>query len=163
MRRLNDGLERLVSWGAMVAMAIMAIVIPYEVFGRKVLGSMPSWSGEVSCFALVWASMLGAAVGLRRGYHVGMTFVLERLPVGLARVLRLLGMILTMSVLLVLVVYGGMQVGVNARQLSPAMRIPMAIPYMAIPLGALAMFSFSLEELIRELLPGTRGQGPGGR
>lgn len=149
----------------MAAMGVMGVVIPYEVLGRKVLGTMPSWSGEVSCFALAWASMLGAAVGLRRGYHVGMTFVLERLPRGPARLLKLAGAACTMLVLGVLAIFGLKQVAVNAHQVSPAMGIPMAIPYTAIPLGALAMFMFSVEHTLRELTgltPERAGGGEGG-
>lgn len=148
---MNDWVERLISWATMAAMAVMGVIIPYEVLGRKVLGTMPSWSGEISCFALAWASMLGAAVGLRRGYHVGMTFVLERLPRRPARLLKLAGTACTMLVLGVLAVYGVKQVAVNAHQVSPAMGIPMAIPYTAIPLGALAMLLFSAEQALREL------------
>ncbi|MDI6823669.1 MAG: TRAP transporter small permease [Bacillota bacterium] len=159
LESINDWLERLVSWVTVAAMAVMAVVIPYEVLGRKVIGSMPSWSGEISCFALAWASMLGAAVGLRRGYHVGMTFVLERLPAGPARVLKMVGVACTMVVLGVLVVYGAKQVAVNAHQVSPAMGIPMAIPYTAIPLGAFAMLLFSVEQAFRELSHHRGGQG----
>lgn len=157
--RINDWVERVLSWVTVAAMAVMAVVIPYEVLGRKVLGTMPSWSGEVSCFALVWASMLGAAVGLRRGYHVGMTFVLERLPAAVSRTLKLLGLACTMAVLVVLMVYGAAQVQTNARQLSPALQIPMAIPYAAIPLGATAMLLFSLEQVVREFRANTGTPG----
>ncbi|MCK7469797.1 MAG: TRAP transporter small permease subunit [Desulfomicrobium escambiense] len=46
-------------------MAVIGIVIPYEVIGRYVFQKMSIWSGEVSTYSLAWASMLGGAVGLQ--------------------------------------------------------------------------------------------------
>ena len=69
-------------------MGVIAVVIPYEVFGRYVLKSMSIWSGEVSTFSLAWATMLGGAAGLKKGYQVSMTAVLDAVPPGLSRVIR---------------------------------------------------------------------------
>ena len=68
LRAVNASLLKLAGWGTIFFMGIIAVVIPYEVFGRYVIKSMSVWSGEVSTFSLAWATMLGGAVGLRRGY-----------------------------------------------------------------------------------------------
>lgn len=59
LQRLNSKLLGIASWGVIFFMVVMAVVIPYEVFGRYVLQKMSAWSGEVATFSLVWASMLG--------------------------------------------------------------------------------------------------------
>lgn len=136
-------------------MAAISIVIPYEVAGRYFLGSMPSWAGEVTTFSLVWVSMLGAAVGLPRGYQIGMTSLIEKLPQRMGYYVKMLGHLITMAILSVLVIFGVEQTLFNINQTSPAMQISMAIPYMAIPAGAALMLLVTLEKTLG-LLAGVR-------
>lgn len=157
LQRLNSRLIGIASWGVIFFLAVMAIVIPYEVFGRYVLQKMSSWSGEVATFSLVWASMLGAAVGLRRGYQVGMTAVLEKVPPRAARLIRGLGFLFMFFFLAVMIYFGGEQAVVNYSQRSSAMHIPMFYPYAALPLGFFLMLLFTIEDFMNFL----RGQDPG--
>ena len=69
-------------------MAVVAVVIPYEVIGRYVFQKMSIWSGEVSTYSLAWASMLGSAVGLKKGSQVRMTSVVDSVPPVVARILK---------------------------------------------------------------------------
>ena len=77
---LNEWFVKLGSWGTILFMAVIAVVIPYEVIGRYVFQKMSIWSGEVSTYSLAWASMMGGAVGLKKGYQIGMTSVVESVP-----------------------------------------------------------------------------------
>lgn len=129
-------------------MGTIAIVIPYEVFGRYVLGRMSIWSGELSTYALVWATMMGAAVGLKKGYQVRMTFVLEKLPLWLARLVEVVGYLFMFFFLSIMLYFGMEQTVLNHRQISPGMEIPMSLPYLALPLGFLAMLLVSIEEFL---------------
>lgn len=148
LKMINRNLLRAAGWGVVAGMAVISIIIPYEVFGRYFLGDAPYWSGELTVFALVWVSMLGAAVGLPRGYQIGMTFFIERLSEGAGRLVRLLGHLITLVVLSVLIIYGFDQTLVNLNQTSSAMQISMAIPYLAVPLGAILMWLVTLEQAI---------------
>ena len=152
LKRINRVLLRAAGWGVVLGMAAIGMLIPYEVIGRHLLGSMPAWSGELAIFILVWISMLGAAVGLPRGYQLGMTFFLNLLPPGISRCVQILGILTVLFILAVLVVYGFNQVMVNVRQISPAMKISMALPYLAIPAGALLMWLVTLEQALKTLL-----------
>ena len=71
LNRFNALLFQTAEQAVILFMGIIALVIPYEVFGRYVLGDMPMWSGEAATYSLVWVSMLGGAVGLRKGVQVG--------------------------------------------------------------------------------------------
>jgi TRAP-type C4-dicarboxylate transport system permease small subunit len=67
-----------------LSIAVVAVIIPYEVLGRYVIGRMAVWANEFAQYALVWASMMGGAVGLKRGYQVGINTLTDHvtLPVG---------------------------------------------------------------------------------
>lgn len=139
---------QLCQWGVMAAMGLIAIVIPYEVFGRYVLGQMTVWSGELSTYGLVWATMMGAAVGLKRGYQVSMTYIIEKLPYKMARLFQGLGYAFMIFFLITMIYYGLEQTTINHRQTSPGMEIPMSLPYVALPLGFSAMLLISVEEFL---------------
>ncbi len=159
LKGFNDFLVRIGSWGTILFMALLAVVIPYEVIGRYVFQKMSTWSGEVSTYSLVWASMLGGAVGLKKGYQVKMTTVVEALPPVVAKVLMLVAYCFTLFFFGVMFYYGFYQTIYNARQLSPAIELVMSIPYAALPAGFLLMFFFTLEEFLLFLGLGAEGEG----
>ena len=90
--------------------------------------------------------MLGAAVGLRKGYQVGIRSVVEKAPKPVGMALESVGFLFMFLFFGIMVVFGFKQTLTNMRQLSAAMRIPMAVPYMALPVGFLIMFSFTIED-----------------
>jgi len=127
-------------------MAVIAATIPITVFSRYVLQNTPIWTDETALFSLVWASMLGAAVGLRKGYQVGIRSVVEKAPKPVGMALETVGFLFMFLFFGIMVVFGFKQTLTNMRQLSAAMRIPMAVPYLALPVGFLIMFSFTIED-----------------
>jgi TRAP-type C4-dicarboxylate transport system permease small subunit len=99
-----------------------------------------SWTEEITCFLLFYASLVGAAVAFKRGSHIAVTFIAEHLPGGgrkfLAVVVHLLGILF----FAVVAVYGSMLVQTEAAQLSPGMQISMSLIYAAFPaVGAVIM------------------------
>ena len=148
LQRLNSAMLKLASWGTIFFMAVIAIVIPYEVVGRYLLQRMSVWSGEVATYSLVWASMLGAAVGLRKGYQVGMTSVLESVPPKVSRLIQGTGFIFMFFFLGIMIYFGTAQTLANYHQRSPAMQLPMCYPYAALPLGFLIMLFITIEDFL---------------
>ncbi|MDA8124583.1 MAG: TRAP transporter small permease [Deltaproteobacteria bacterium] len=131
------------------AVAVIALVIPYEVFGRYVLGRMPVWSGEAATYALVWASMTGSAVGLKKGYQVSMNLLVNRLP-RMPFLVATGGMYAGMLVFLgVMTWFGLLQTIVNHHQRSAAIGIPMSLPYLALPVGFALMLLVTIEQCWR--------------
>jgi len=148
LRAANELLLTVAGWGTIFFMGVIAIVIPYEVFGRYVLKSMSVWSGEVSTFSLAWATMLGGAVGLKKGYQVSMTAVLEAVPPSVSKALKGVGILCMLVFLATMTWYGGLQTLINFEQTSPAMGIKMCFPYACLPIGFFIMFMLTIEELM---------------
>jgi TRAP-type C4-dicarboxylate transport system permease small subunit len=59
-----------------VALAVMAAQVVFRYF----LSDSLIWSEEVARYALIWSSMIGAAVAYRHGSHVAVTDIVVRLP-----------------------------------------------------------------------------------
>jgi TRAP-type C4-dicarboxylate transport system permease small subunit len=148
LQRFNEFLVIAGNWGTILFMAVIAIVIPYEVIGRYVFQKMTIWSGEVSTYSLVWASMLGGAVGLKKGYMISMTSVVESVPPSMAKALKLASYLCTLFFFGVMFGFGLFQTIYNAKQTSPAIGLVMSIPYAALPTGFLIMFFLTLEEFL---------------
>jgi len=157
LKRFNEILVTVGSWGTIFFMVVIAVVIPYEVTGRYVFQKMSMWSGEVSTYSLVWASMLGGAVGLKKGYMISMTAVLDSVPQGVVKLLKFISYICALIFFGAMFGYGLFQTIYNAKQTSPAMGLVMSYPYAALPSGFFIMFFLTMEELLTFLGLGPKG------
>ncbi|MEW6264502.1 MAG: TRAP transporter small permease [Thermodesulfobacteriota bacterium] len=157
--RLNEFLVKIGSWGTILFLAIIAFVIPYEVIGRYVFHKMSIWTGEVAIYSLAWTSMLGCAVGLKKGYQVNMTSVVDSVPPAAATILKGAAYLFTLFFFGSMFYYGLYQTIYNARQTSPAIGLVMSIPYASLPAGFFIMFFLTLEEFWKFARPETKGEG----
>jgi TRAP-type C4-dicarboxylate transport system permease small subunit len=158
LRGFNEILIKVGSWGTIFFMTVMAVVIPYEVVGRYVFQRMSIWSGEVSMYSLAWASMLGCAVGLKKGYQVSMTSVVESVPPIVAKMLKWMAYLFTLFFFGVMFYFGLYQTIYNAKQTSPAIGLVMSIPYASLPVGFFIMFFLTLEQFLVFIDLGGKGE-----
>ena len=158
LRRFNSVLLTVSGWIAMVSLAAIAILIPYEVFGRYVIGRMSTWTNEFCQYAVVWATMMGGAVGLKRGMHVGITSLTDSLSPVLCRWVQGIGYVCMMIFLSLMTYYGFDQTIMNIKQTSSTVGISMSIPYAALPIGFFIMFFVTIEQLVDFLTAGPAGR-----
>jgi TRAP-type C4-dicarboxylate transport system permease small subunit len=159
LQRFNEFLVKAGSWGTILFMTVIAVVIPYEVIGRYVFQKMTIWSGEVSTYSLVWASMLGGAVGLKKGYMISMTSVVESVPPVMARALKLVSYLCALFFFGAMFGYGLFQTLYNLKQTSPAIGLVLSLPYAALPTGFFIMFFLTVEEFLISLGLDPKGAG----
>jgi TRAP-type C4-dicarboxylate transport system permease small subunit len=157
LQGFNEFLVRIGSWGTILFMALIGIVIPYEVIGRYVFQKMTIWSGEVSTYSLAWASMLGGAVGLKKGYQVAMASVVQSVPPPVANLLKFLAYACSLFFFGAMFWFGLYQTVYNWNQTSPAIELVMSIPYASLPVGFFIMFFLTLEEFLKFLGLGAKG------
>ncbi|ROQ89842.1 TRAP transporter small permease [Desulfosoma caldarium] len=130
-RRLNRGVE--ITTGILAM--LMALVTGLQVFFRYVLNHSLFWSEEVGRILLVWITFLGATVAYRRKAHVGIDVVVRRLGPDIQRNLERLLLAASCLFFLVLITFGVQFIGFIAHQKTPALGLPMGVPYMVIPLS----------------------------
>lgn len=157
LRKFNEFNIKVGSWGTIFFMAVIAVVIPYEVLGRYIFGKMTIWSGEVSTYSLAWASMLGGAVGLRKGYQVAVTALVDSVPRAAANWLKGAAYIFSLFFFGVMFAWGLYQTLYNWKQTSPAIGLVMSVPYASLPAGFFIMFFLTLEEFLAFLGLGKKG------
>lgn len=119
----------------MAIVSVMVGVMAFGVASRFLFRAPVAWSDELSRYLFVWLSFLGASVALRRGMHMGMDFMVARLSPGTRRWLGWGKGALVAGFLATVGVTGFQLAGLVVGQRSPAMRIPMSWPYLAVPAG----------------------------
>jgi TRAP-type C4-dicarboxylate transport system permease small subunit len=120
---------------------VMVVVGFTQVLFRYVFAHPLSWSEELVRYVFVWSIFLTAAIAFNLNSHISIDFLTSWYPPRLQRVIALVSwgcVILCVAVLFVL----GMQLiqAPSVRfQKSPALEIPMTVPYAAIPVGCALM------------------------
>jgi TRAP-type C4-dicarboxylate transport system permease small subunit len=149
MEKASDAINRFTEVAVFLIISVMAFDVLIEVIFRYVLVLPLFWTEEFARYCLVWSSLLAAGIALKRGEHVAVGFVAERLPERIRAVASLGGDIFVATMLAV-ILWGGIYLVLLTRhQLSPAMRLPMSLPYMAIPMGSAIMLFHVLTSICR--------------
>lgn len=150
--------SRLCSWALVVLGLVMTLVVLAQVFFRFVIYLPLPWSEELARYLMVWMGMLGAVVAQRKGLHIGVRVLVERLPKPLwDRVLAPLVQLSAMAFLMIVFWQGWELTAFNATQLSPAMQMPMHLPYVSIPIGAGMLVVNFASDLLHDLWPSPAG------
>ena len=66
MTRMTGWLIRL----AAVGLVAMAVIVIWQVFGRFVLDSSPSWTEQAALVLMIWYVMFASAAGVHEGFHI---------------------------------------------------------------------------------------------
>ncbi len=131
----------------------MTLIILIQIFFRFVIYKSVPWSEEAARYLMIWMGMLGSVLALRKGRHIGVTALVDILPKKISFLVGLFVRV-SMACFLGLIAYEGFNLAMfNYSQLSAAMEIPMMIPYLAIPVGALMMIVDLVAELLNEFWP----------
>lgn len=120
---------------------LMVVVGFAQVVFRFVLAQPLSWSEELVRYVFVWSVFLTAALAFNSGLHIRIDFLTERYPPRVRRAATLLSWVCTIAAVGILLVLGVELAGSPSVRLqkSPAMEIPMTVPYAAIPVGSAMM------------------------
>ena len=148
--RVESWLDRLLA----VLLIVVVLSLIWQVFGRYVLGRAPGWTEEVARMTVAWIAMLGAAACLRSGEHISVRVFVMALPAGPRAWFLGLRDLLVLATSAVLGWAGARFAWMNLEQESPALEIPMAIPYSAMAFGALFLaLMLALARLGGETVP----------
>jgi TRAP-type C4-dicarboxylate transport system permease small subunit len=152
----SEMLDRAVLFSIVVLSIPLVVIVLYAVFMRYVLNSAPFWSEEVARYLMVWMALLATSAAMRRGQHIGLTFVVEKAGPRLRKVLNLLAYALVLLFFTVLLVKGIDMTIFVSRQRSPSVNIPMWIPYLSVPVAGFLMVVQTLTLIFKQLKPSER-------
>jgi TRAP-type transport system small permease protein len=67
-------------WLGVVGMIALILSVTWQVFGRYVLNSTPTWAESLALIIVLWVTMLGTAVAVRDAGHIGLESMLVLAP-----------------------------------------------------------------------------------
>ncbi len=146
---INSFLESFCKVAIFILFVVMVSTTFAQVIFRYVFFNSLSWSEELARYCLVWLTFIGGALGVRKKVHVAVQALAGLFPHKLKRSVACFNYSLLILFSIILIKYGFTLAVFNMKQLSPAMKIPIGLPYAAIPMGGLFMFVFVVEMLLR--------------
>ena len=126
---------------------IVAIVF-FQVFGRYVLNSSPTWTESLALVLVLYVTLIGAAVGVRDAGHIGMESLLVLVPETLRNRIELLIHALVM-LFGAAMIYNGVVLGQSVLSYKiPNLGLPEAVRYVPLVISGLLIISFSIEHVV---------------
>jgi len=144
-------------WVLFMITGAMTLVVLLGVLFRYILKAPLPWAEELARYLMVWGASLGASVAYRKGTHIAITILADRLHGLGGRIIKSITQIIVLIFMAIVTFEGFILVLELSGQTSPAMEIPMAWPYLAIPVGCLLI----LFEAI--IMISSKGQTAGGK
>lgn len=130
----------------------MLVVSSMQIIWRYVFQISLAWSEEVARYLFVWSVWIGAAYASKMSRHIRITFLKEAFPEHWGRFFDTISALVTIlfcGLLCWLSLKITYIIAVNEQQ-SPALQLPMWIPYMAVPAGT-ALMAFRTLQTLAEL------------
>ncbi|MCB1884926.1 MAG: TRAP transporter small permease [Geminicoccaceae bacterium] len=149
IHRVFSALATVALWISGLGLVLMTAFVAWQVWGRFVLNDSPSWTEPASVMLMAWFIFLGAAVGVREGYHLGFDVLLYAVPPAVAAAMKSLSDLVVLAFGVGMAVYG-YQLTVRTWDATlPALGLPGGFDYMPLVGGGALVVLFSLERLAR--------------
>jgi TRAP-type C4-dicarboxylate transport system permease small subunit len=137
--------------------AVIVLVGGLQVLSRYGFNASLSWSEELQRYGLIWMVFLALVAGYRRGAHLGMGLLLEKLPLPVQRAVGWLIDLLWLGLGLAMVIFtaayqsaAGMTfLRSVSRQTSAGLGLRMDIVYACIVIGGAYLVLAALHNLLR--------------
>jgi TRAP-type C4-dicarboxylate transport system permease small subunit len=148
LTRINATLARYSMYLAVFGLFVIIAIVAYQVFGRYVLNSSPTWAENLALVLILYVTMLGAAVGVRDAGHIGMESLLVLVPDNLRNKLELLIHALV-ALFGIAMVYNGCVLGASVASYKiPNLPLPEVARYIPLVVSGLFITLFSIEHII---------------
>ena len=150
MTRLISGLHKLEEYSLILCLAVMGIVLFVQIIMRTFFSAPLKWAEELARYLQIWITFLGIGYGIRRGSHIGMTLLKDRLPPVLK---ALCGLIVDVAGFLAFIVLFRTSLQFLAHQnvVSTAMELPMQLVYLVIPVGAVIYMAYDMGMIVSDI------------
>lgn len=143
-------------WVAGLGLVAMTGIVAWQVFGRYVLNSSPSWSEQAALTLMIWFVTLAAAGGVREGFHIRITAIEDMVGPGARKTMRIAADLVVGAIGLAMAVWGGELVIRTWGHAIPSLGLSRGLAYLGLPLAGALIALFSLERILEEL----SGQAP---
>jgi len=130
------------------ALVTMTVIFSWLVYGRYVLNATPTWVEQASLLLIVFIGFLGAAVGIHKKTHLGVTFFRDRAPTPIKIILDVINHILIMTFGFVMMIYSYELVLFKWATQIPLIHLPEGLRAVPIMICGALILLFSLGHIV---------------
>jgi TRAP-type C4-dicarboxylate transport system permease small subunit len=135
---------------AAFGLVLMTVIVGWQVFGRYVLNSSPSWSEQAALTLMIWYVLLAAAAGVREGFHIRIVALEEAVGPKAKRGMRMVQDLIVAGCGVAMTIWGGELVIRTWEHIIPSLGLPRGLAYLALPISGVLIALFSLERMLEE-------------
>ena len=135
MEKTVNIIRKIIRFLVIIFFIYMVLAVFYQVLGRYIFSYKLGAAAETATFAQIWMILLASGIAMRKNMHVGVDILLRKLSVKNQKIVITASTIVIM-VFLIMVLKGSVQlIMVGAQSTSPAISVPMWIPYLSVPIS----------------------------
>ena len=135
MEKTLNKIRNVINYLVIILFIYMVLAVFYQVLGRYVFSYKLGAAAETATMAQIWMILLASGIAMKKNMHVGVDILLRKLNVKAQKIVVAASTIIIM-IFLIMVLKGSVQlIIVGAQSTSPAISIPMWIPYLSVPIG----------------------------
>jgi TRAP-type C4-dicarboxylate transport system permease small subunit len=157
-RAISNQLEKILKRACIAVAAVMVLDVLIGIVARYIFSSPFSWAEELGRYTMIYSAFLGLGVALKRGQHVGLTFVIERLKPNVAIPIDIFGRIAIGIFLFVMTLKGIDVCKLVSFQISPGLGISMVWVLAIVPLSSAVQLVFLILMTLEDLWLGFSGR-----
>jgi len=131
---------------------ILISILLLQIFFRYVLNDALQWTDELAVYTLVWTVFIGAFMLIRNWEHITITVFANMLPFRGRAIMFIVVKLLCMVFIGLAVWYGFEMVLQSAHRNSPSLGFSTRWIKLAIPVSAVLMVVFIVNELVRDFI-----------
>ena len=155
METLRKGLDKVLEFICCTLLALMTILVTWQVVSRYVLNNPSTITEELVLFSFVWMGLLGGAYLFGKNEHMAMTFLFDKLSEKNQIKVRIFFELVIMAFAVFILVFGGYNMSkLSMGQLSSSLQIPMGYVYLALPLSGITKLIYNIlniSDIVKEL------------
>ena len=142
-----------------VMFAAMVLAIFFQVIMRYVFNNSLPWSEELGKFLFVWLSWFGISIGAKRGEHIKITMLTDKLSYTAAQICNILSEIVVIGICAVTLYYGVILVSSQSHVRYAGIKISISWGYLAVAVGCGMMIARCVLTVISSLIALKDGKG----
>lgn len=156
VRRLSAAASRLLIGFSATGLVLMTAIVGWQVIGRYILSSSPSWTEQAAQALMIWFAFLAAAAGVREGFHIRIVALEEAASPRVRRVMQIFSALVVAGCGLAMLVLGGELVARTWGHTIPSLGISRGFAYLGLPISGGLILVFALEKIVAPQPDGTK-------
>ena len=140
MNQISKFIEKIEKFVSIILIAALTFILFLAVIYRYFLNSPLFWANEISIFIMAWLTFLGGSLSFKYKSQASITFLSNSLSTKNKRILNIITHIIMLVFLAILIYVSYYWIFNFSHSKSSALRIPMWIPYLSVPVGLSFMF-----------------------